>query len=114
MAAMKRFVFLYHGYEPPLPGRQAAWSVWFQQRAASFVEAGTAFGPGRLVTNERTFELSLTSNPVSGYSIVEAQHMDAAEQLLEGCPIADSVSVYEAWPLDDRTTPNHRNQEIPQ
>ncbi len=40
MLAMTKFVLLYHGYAPPLPGRQAAWSVWFQQRAASFVEAG--------------------------------------------------------------------------
>jgi len=107
MLTMKKFVLLYHGYVPPLPGRRAAWSEWFQRRAASFVDIGTAFGPGRLVTNERTFELSLTSNPASGYSVVEAEHLDAAEQLLEGCPIADSISLYEAWPIDDRTTPNH-------
>ncbi|MDH3705970.1 MAG: hypothetical protein OES57_07870 [Acidimicrobiia bacterium] len=107
MLAMKTFVLLYHGYAPPLPGRQAGWSVWLQRRAASFDDVGAAFGPGRIVTNERTFELSLTSNPASGYSIVEAEHLDAAEQLLEGCPIADSVSLYEVWPIDGRTTPNH-------
>lgn len=111
---MKKFVLLYHGYAPPLPGRQAAWSVWLQRRAASFVDVGTSFGPGRLVTSERTFDLSLTSNPASGYSIVEAEHLDAAEQLLEGCPIADSVSLYQAWTLDDLTTQNNPNQEIPQ
>jgi hypothetical protein len=113
MPAMKKFVLLYHGYAPPLPGRQAAWSAWLQRRAVSFVDVGTAFGPGRLVTNERTFELSLTSNPASGYSIVEAEHLDAAEQLLEGCPIADSISLYETWPVHDQTTPNHSRKQIP-
>ncbi len=60
MLAMTKFVLLYHGFTPPLPGRQAAWSVWLQRRAASFVDAGTAFGPGRVVTTDQTFELSLT------------------------------------------------------
>ena len=105
MLAMTKFVLLYHGYSPPLPGRQAAWSAWLQRRAASFVDVGATFGPGRLVTNGRTFELSLMSNPASGYSIVEAEHLDAAEQLLEGCPIGDSVSFYEVWPIDGQTTP---------
>ena len=41
-------------------------------------------------------ELSLSSSPASGYSIVNAEYIDAAEQLLEGCPIVDSVSLYEA------------------
>jgi len=107
IVAMTKFVLLYHGCAPPLPGRKAAWDVWLRRRAASFVSVGIAFGPGRLVTNEETFDLSLTSNPASGFSIVEAEHMDAAEQLLEGCPIADSVSLYEAWPIDNRTTPYH-------
>jgi len=104
---MKKFVLLYHGYRPPLPGQQAAWDGWFERRAASFVDIGTSFGPGRVVTHEQTFEMSLLSNPASGYSIVEAEHLDAAEQLLEGCPIADSVSLYEARPIDDPTIRNH-------
>ena len=62
----------------------------------SSADVGNRFGPGRLITNERTIELSLSSNPASGYSIVNAEHIDAAEQLLERCPIADGVSLYEA------------------
>jgi hypothetical protein len=72
------------------------WSNWFQRRAASFADVGNPFGPGRKITNQATIELSLSSNPASGYSIVNADNIDAAEQLLEGCPIIDSVSLYEA------------------
>ncbi len=98
MPTMKKFVLIYHGYETSTPARLEAWGNWFQRRAASFADVGSAFGPGRRITNETTIELSLSSNPASGYSIVNAEHLDAAEQLLEGCPIVDSVSLYEALP----------------
>lgn len=76
----------------------AAWNDWVPRPAASFAEVGSSFGPGRQITNETIVEWSLASNPASGYSIVNAPNIDAAEQLLEGCPIVDSVSLYEAIP----------------
>ena len=95
---MKKFVLIYHGYQHSTPELVEAWNNWFQRRAVSFVDVGSPFGPGRQITNETTIEMSLTSNPASGYSIVNAENIDAAEQLLEGCPIVDSVSLYEALP----------------
>ena len=76
--------------------RETAWNTWLQRRAASVADAGNPFGPGRRTTNDTTDEFSLASNPANGFSIVVAKHIDAAEQLLEGCPIVDSVTLYEA------------------
>ncbi len=101
MLLMKKFVLIYHGYETSTPEVLEAWRIWFQRRAVSFVDVGSSFGPGRQITNYRTVEMSLSSNPASGYSIVNAEHIDAAEQLLEGCPIIDSVSLYEALAIED-------------
>ena len=98
MLAVKKFILLYHGFEIPNPHRAAAWDQWLQRRGASFSGIGSAFGPGRRVSNETVEEFSLATNPASGFSIVVARHIDAAEQLLEGCPIVDSVSLYEALP----------------
>ncbi len=98
MLTMKKFVLIYHGYDTPTPEIIEAWNNWFQRRAASFVDVGNPFGPGRQITNETTIELTLASNPASGFSIVNAPNIDAAEQVLEGCPIVDSVSLYEALP----------------
>ena len=98
MLTMKKFVLIYHGYDST-PELAEAWSNWVQRRAASFADVGNPFGPGRRVTNDATIELSLSSNPASGYSIVNAEHIDAAEQLLEGCPIVSSISLYEALPI---------------
>lgn len=82
MAGVKTFVLIFHGYADPSPELVAAWDDWFRRRAASFADVGRAFGPGR--------------------SIVVASHIDAAEQLLEGCPIVESVSLYEALPGANR------------
>ncbi len=98
MLDMKKFVLIYHGYDTATLEAGAAWNDWFQRRAASFVDVGNPFGPGREITIDGTVELMLASNPASGYSIVSAEHIDAAEQLLEGCPIVDSITLYEALP----------------
>ncbi len=97
------FVLLYHGYPASSAGDAAAWDTWFQRRVANFVDVGHAFGPGRKLTTETTIEWTQASNLASGYSIVIAPHIDAAEQLLEGCPIVDGVSIFEAIPARDRT-----------
>ena len=101
VVGVKTFVLIFHGYDDPSPELVAAWDRWFHRREASFVDVGHAFGPGRQITNETTIEWSLATNQASGYSIVVAPHMDAAEQLLEGCPIVESVSLYEALPSGD-------------
>jgi len=93
--SMKKFVLIYHGYEAANPESAEAWNHWIGRRAASFVEVGSLFGPGREITNYETIEMTLSSNHASEYSIVAADHIDAAEQLLEGCPIVDSVDLYE-------------------
>lgn len=93
---MKKFVLIYHGYDRSMPELLAARNDWARRRAASILDVGSSFGPGRQITNETTIELTQGSNPASGYSIVSAEHIDAAEQLLEGCPIVDSISLYEA------------------
>lgn len=96
MLSMKYFILLSHGYEAPTPHRETAWNTWLQRRAASGADAGNPLGPGRGITNDTTDELSPASNPASGLSIVVAEHIGAAEQLLAGCPIVDSVALYEA------------------
>jgi hypothetical protein len=73
-----------------------AWNTWLQRRAASFANVGHRFGPGRRITNHTTDEFSLASNPANGFSVIVAEHIDAAEQLLEGCPIVDSITLYQA------------------
>lgn len=36
------------------------------------------------------------SGAISGYSIINAESIDEAEKLLDGCPFIDCVRIYEA------------------
>lgn len=94
---MKKYVIIYHGYDDSKPELAQAWHDWFELRSDSFDDVGNPFGDSRSVTPDGSNELG--SSPASGYSIVNADNIDAAEQLLEGCPIVDSVSLYEALPI---------------
>ena len=78
---------------------------WLAAQATKALGREVSFG---------TIELSLGSNPANGYSIVRAPHLDAAEQLLERCPIVESVSLYEAsapWGRADHTHPANKRSK---
>lgn len=113
MFVMRKFVIIYHGDNTATPELVAAWNDWIRRRAASVADIGNRFGAGRRITNERTVELSLSAKRASGYSIVDADHIDAAEQLLEGCPIVDSISLYEAMPNNARRMMRDRQRSTP-
>ncbi|OGO26447.1 MAG: hypothetical protein A2W33_10645 [Chloroflexi bacterium RBG_16_52_11] len=96
---MKKFVFLYYGYETPTQEIKDAWSKWFASIGDRIVDSGSPFGPGREITHTGTKELSHDMGAVTGYSIVNADNIDDAEKLLKGCPIITSARVYEAMSM---------------
>jgi hypothetical protein len=96
---MKKFVFLYYGMDEPTPEVMAAWGSWFESIGDKLVDGGNPFGAGRVVTKNGATDLSAAMKPATGYSIVNADSIDAAQKLLDGCPAHDGVQVYEALPL---------------
>lgn len=96
---MKKFVFLYYGAGDMSPESMAAWGAWFETIGDKLVDGGNPFGEGRLVTKDAVTELSPATQRASGYSIVSADSIDAAQKLLDGCPAPEGVQVYEAIPM---------------
>lgn len=97
---MKRFVFLYEGqFEDYSDQVKEAWSAWFAEIGESIVDGGNPFGRGRKVTATGSEDLPTGLDAISGYTIVNAESMDAAEKLLANCPIVTSVHVYEAMSM---------------
>lgn len=96
---MKKFVFLYYGWEQPTPAIAAAWMSWFASLGGSVIDSGNPLGVGREVTRSGVRDLSADASPVAGYSIISAADFDEAEKLLEGLPFVDSVRIYEALPM---------------
>ena len=95
---MKKFVFMYYGYWEPTQEIMDGWTKWFASISDHIVDGGNPFGLGREVTPSGTRELTREAGAV-GYSIVNADNMDAAVKLLETCPIITSVQVYEAMSM---------------
>jgi hypothetical protein len=97
---MSRYVFITYGSEEPTQQVMDAWMAWFAEIADSVVDRGAPLGPGREVTPTGARDLPTGADAATGYTVVEAESMEAAEKLLEHCPIITSVRVYEAMQME--------------
>lgn len=96
---MKKFMFLFHGAWEMTQEQKDAWGNWFAEIGESIVDSGNPFGPGREVTRTGRRDLPFDARATTGYTIVNADSMADAEKLLENCPIASSVEIYEAMKM---------------
>jgi len=96
---MKKYLFLYCGYETPTQEMMDDWSNWFASIGDKIVDGGSPLGPGRERRHTGTKDLPHDSEAVSGYSIINAENIDEAEKIAESCPIITSVRVYEAMSM---------------
>ena len=106
---MSKFLYLYRGPATPMDAftpeqsteQLSAWRDWMGRLGSALVDGGAPFGPRAAVADDG-------SNPEpsdqNGYSIVEADGLDAACQLLDGHPfLAEgkgrfSIEVFELAP----------------
>jgi hypothetical protein len=93
---VKKYLLLFHDQWEPKPEVQAAWQSWFATVGDRFVDSGNPFGLALEVTPAGDRPLSAGDGAATGYSIVSAESLEAARALLDGCPFASSVRVYEA------------------
>lgn len=93
---MTKFVFLAHGDIEWTPDVQQAHMAWWESLADHVVDAGHPLGNGRTVTRDGDVS-PITDGVALGYSIIEAESLDAAIALLATCPM--DIWVYEALPM---------------
>ena len=94
---MKRFMLLHYGFEKPTPETMAAWNGWFQAVKTRAVEHG-GFRGGRELSKEGAKDLPFAADSMTGYSILNAETLDEAQQLAEGNPFVASIRIYEIAP----------------
>ncbi len=93
---MKKFLLLHQGFETPTPEIGKGWMAWFEKVAPHTVDTGNPFVAGREVDkNGDSAELGFSGVPMTGYTIVNAEDMDAAQALLDGLPMIHSTRIYE-------------------
>lgn len=91
---MKKFMFLHCGFEKPTPEIMEAWKAWFESIADRQIAHG-GFAGGREISKNGTRDLPWNGESITGYNIIEAENLDAAERLARGNPFIASIRIYE-------------------
>jgi hypothetical protein len=77
------------------------WAVWMEGVGAAMVDMGQPFGPSASVVDDGS---QRAADPASGYSVLEADSLDAAKALTSGHPYlsdatgAFAIDIYEMMP----------------
>ena len=77
------------------------WMAWIKRCGDSLLDMGSPLGDGRSVTNSGS---SPSDKNVVGYSILQAENMEAAQALLKGHPHLEwatgcEIEVHESMPI---------------
>lgn len=107
---MSKYIFLYRGPATPMADitpeqgaeQMAAWTAWGETAGAALVDFGSPFGPGVAVADDGT---SRETSDQNGYSIVEAETLEAAKALTDKHPFLSegkgrfAIEVFELLPM---------------
>ena len=92
---MKRFLLLSYGFEKPTPEIMGAWGKWFESIGDKIVDQGGLWGGGREISDAGTKDLPLGMDSITGYLIINAESLEAAEKIAQDNPYIASIRVYE-------------------
>lgn len=109
---MAKFMLLYKGEATDMADMteeqqaevMAKWAAWMQNVGPALADLGTPFGPGQSQVDDGT---SGSAVSLTGYSIIEADHMDAAKALTVGHPYLSegkgdyAIDIYECMPVPE-------------
>ncbi|MEJ2116666.1 MAG: hypothetical protein P8Y36_01700 [Alphaproteobacteria bacterium] len=87
---MPQFIFTYHGGkkpDTPEAGKEGMekWKEWAASLGTALVNPGTPVGVTKVLTKDGVSS-EPSPHPVMGFSIIEAENMEAALDLLKDCP----------------------------
>lgn len=105
---MPKYILGFHGGgEMPTDPQEAeksmtAWVSWYQSLGSAVSDMGNPAGASKTVAATGHVSEGGGANPLTGYSIIEANDLDDAVKLAKGCPIyanGGSVEVAELLPM---------------
>ena len=104
---MPNYVFAFHGGKKPDTPEAGAemmqeWMTWMEANREQFVDIGHPVGMSKTVSASGVEDHG-GPNPLSGYSIIKADTIEAACDLAKSCPHLNyegSIEVAEAMEMD--------------
>ena len=90
---MPNYIIAYHGGKKPESPEEGAkhmakWKAWIGGLGDAAVNPGTPLGKSRIVSSAGVSDDG-GPNPMSGFSVVKAESMDAALEMAKRCPVLD-------------------------
>ncbi len=87
---MANYILTYYGGAMPKSPEEgeefmAKWNVWAETLGDALVNPGKPLGKSKIVGSDGVSDYD-GSNPMSGFSIVQADSMDSAVQMASDCP----------------------------
>ena len=87
---MPQYIFTYHGGKQPATQEEGQksmeeWKDWAANLGPALVNPGTPVGITRVLTKDGVSE-NPSPHPIMGFSILQADSMEAALELLRDCP----------------------------
>jgi len=64
---------------------QKKWMAWMEELKDIFIDEGVPMGPAKVVTSEEVSDRG-EGEYFSGFSIIQAEDIDAATEILQACP----------------------------
>lgn len=104
---MTKFLFVYHGGGGMPQDKAAAaramdqWGKWFSGMGHAIVDGGNPVGKSSTVLSDKSVVANGGANPASGYSVIQADSLEAALALAKGCPILANNGSVEVAPIVD-------------
>ena len=92
---MNQYMLLHIGFEKPTPEIMAAWGEWFKSIADKSVDNGGFHGGAREISQSGSKDLPMGMDSITGYSIINAESLEAAEKIAKDNPFIASIRVYE-------------------
>jgi hypothetical protein len=96
---MAKYLLAYHGGGMPETDAErakvlGAWERWFQSLGPAVVDPGNPVSRVNTIHNGGSVA-SHEDNPISGYSILEADSLENANEFAKRCPVLDSGATIE-------------------
>lgn len=89
---MAKYVLVYHGGGMPETEEEqaavmAAWGAWMEGLGGALKDPGNAIGAAATISSDGSVTPGGGANPATGYTLIEADSLDAALELAKDNPI---------------------------
>lgn len=103
---MAKYLLLYSGGGMPETEEETAkvlkaWEAWYGELGEAVVDPGNPIGPAaKSVGSDGTVSDGPAGTMATGYTIIEAESLDAAAKMAQSCPVLQGgadISVFETF-----------------